>query len=313
MSRRRNRDRTQVKVRDEWARTKLAAAWTAIRDHRLDEARQLVETVLDRYETHPSALLVAAMIAYESHKVTPTIEADGATIRPLDVAAEFAAHALEVTRGDPWPDAHWMRALILARQSRWSDALEAAETFRRLAPGRAAFLVDYAGILSALGRFEDAMAAYEAARGHPGVPDAVVDFNLAMVYLGLGRWREGFALYERRHAVSTYPHEGGRHYATDDPTRQWHGEAMPGQRLLVYWEQGLGDQILLWAFLPWVVATSHATVILETHGPLVRLAFEDFPELVIVKDGDPLPSWDRHVGVFSLPHLYGAEPAGWPA
>ena len=109
------------------------------------------------------------------------------------------------------------------------------------------------------GRLDEAVGPLEFAAQRMSYPGARE--NLGNVYLGLGRDAEGWPLYDERpqrlnaptHKLS-YP--------------EWRGEALAGKRLLIWGEQGLGDQILAARFVPQLGA---AAVTLACEPALVRL------------------------------------------
>jgi hypothetical protein len=115
----------------------------------------------------------------------------------------------------------------------------------------------------AMGRFDEAESAYRSALvAEPGSPDARA--ALGRVLMGAGRYAEGWPLMEARRdrvGAAAKPVVG---------CPEWQGEDLRGKRLLVYPEQGFGDQIQFFRLLPKLaVDGAHVTVI--THPALVRL------------------------------------------
>lgn len=85
--------------------------------------------------------------------------------------------------------------------------------------------------------------------------------TLGMTLLQLGKYAEGWALYEARHELL---------YRPTAPLPEWRGESLRGKRILVVAEQGLGDQILFSRFIP-LLAQQAADVRLAVARPLVGL------------------------------------------
>jgi Flp pilus assembly protein TadD len=86
---------------------------------------------------------------------------------------------------------------------------------------------------------------------------------------------------------------------------RWDGAPMDGKTILVYAEQGLGDTIMFARFLP-LVKQHCGKVVLECqtalHGIMAGLGIDE-----IVSPGAPLPPFDTHIPLLSLPGLLGCN------
>lgn len=286
----------------------LTAAFSAIRDRRFEDALGLLVPILEANPQEPNALMLSAVMSMDLAAIHGTsVVTEGETIEPLAEAETLIDAALHAAPdAETWPDAHWCRSIVLVRLGRLEEALLAAEAAIRYARDRFDFWIDYGGILAALGRYDEAMAAWEHAKPTPHQEPGVIAFNEAHIHLLRGNWREGYRLYEKRFDAKSYVRECGRPYRAD-PAKQWAGQPIPGQRLLVYHEQGLGDALMFWRYLPWVGAQSQAAlIVLEVPGSLVRVALGEAGFRTIVRKDDPMPSWDYAVAIFSLPYLHGS-------
>lgn len=159
-----------------------------------------------------------------------------------------------------------------------------------------------------LQRGEPEDAIYALSRARDLVPDdPEIRLDLAHALLAAGHLREGFCEYEWRwRSRSMQPR------VWEVPA--WDGWPFPGRTLLLHGEQGLGDHIMLARFLP-TVARSGGRVLFECraelHG-LLRAAFSDIPNLAFLAQGGPLPPFDMHLALASLPHVLGVDLASIP-
>ena len=99
-----------------------------------------------------------------------------------------------------------------------------------------------------LQQLDKAISAYKTAWQKNNQP--AYRFNLAQALLLAGRYEEGWAEYEWRRRIPEYQPR----YEWHPPERQWKGQPFPGQTLLVYHEQGLGDDIQFSRYIPQVKA-----------------------------------------------------------
>jgi len=144
--------------------------------------------------------------------------------------------------------------------------------------------------------FAPALEAYEKAIAMQ--PDfALAHWNLGFALLLLGDYPRGLPEYEWRWRTNTVS------IPRNFPQPQWTGEPLQGQRILIHAEQGLGDAIHMARYVS-LVAQRGGKVILESPGPLVRL-FRHLPGLSeIVHFGDPLPHFDIHCPLMTLPLVF---------
>lgn len=97
--------------------------------------------------------------------------------------------------------------------------------------------------------------------------------NLGMACLGLGQWKEGWPLYD---AIIGF--DGSRRKMQYKGEPLWDGT--PGKRIVVYGEQGLGDEITFASMLPDAIAASESVVI-DCTDRLAGLFRRSFPAATV--------------------------------
>lgn len=189
-------------------------------------------------------------------------------------------------------------AIALRRLRRFGEGLTVLEPYR----GAAVAAVPYTlgQLYSGLRRWDDAVAAYREARRFGSTPD--LELSLARALLALGEYEEGFRLFESRLDVADFPTR--RLHAPGVP--EWRGESLEGRSILVWLEQGLGDQIQFARYLP-LLRQRAARVGVACHSALVPL-FAPLADEVFARDR-PFRAGGFHFWTLSmsLPHRLGTR------
>ncbi|HWE79274.1 MAG TPA: hypothetical protein VG270_12210, partial [Pseudolabrys sp.] len=109
---------------------------------------------------------------------------------------------------------------------------------------------------------------------------------------------EGFANYEWRWRGATELTSRGF------VQPQWRGEDIAGGTIFLHAEQGYGDSIQMLRYLPLVKACG-ARVVLEMPNSLMPLLGPHAGNVVVLNRGTPLPPFDLHCPLMSLPLAFG--------
>ena len=149
-----------------------------------------------------------------------------------------------------------------------------------------------------LGRIDEAVGCFGRALAlNPDNRRARVE--LAIALLMRGELAQGFAAYEARKRLPETP-------APDFRQPAWDGGPIGGKRILLYPEQGLGD-VLLFVRFARELKRRGATVVVLCQALLKDLlGTVDFIDHVVA-EGEPLPEFDLHASMVSLPHLCRAD------
>ena len=119
----------------------------------------------------------------------------------------------------------------------------------------------------------------------------------SLTLLKMGRLLEGWASYEWRLQISELIPP------RDFNAPVWTGQPFQQQTLLIVAEQGLGDTMQFIRYAPLVKARG-GTVMVECQAPLADLLKSCSGIDQIVASGQPLPHYDWHVSLMSLPHIF---------
>lgn len=193
---------------------------------------------------------------------------------------------------------------LLGMRGRYDDEIAAYRHALRLAPDAVPAHVNLGVALRDLHRFEEAMQSFKrAVQLDPSSASART--NRAQTNLMRGEFEHGWREYEWRWREGPQ----GRPAFAEDRT-QWDGKAsLAGKTILVYAEQGLGDTIQFARLALRLAERKPARLVLRVQAVLLVL-FQAAPRFAeagieLLSDDAPLPPFDVHAAMLSLPHLLG--------
>ena len=195
--------------------------------------------------------------------------------------------------------------LVLREVGRYDDAVTTYDRALAAEPARAATWYSKANALTGAGHYADAIAAYqEALRLKPDYPEAI--FSQSMALLLAGDFGRGWDLYETRWRARTFA----------SPYRfpqvpQWQGESLQGKHLLVWGEQGVGDEIRFLGVLGEVLGQARAVSYIGD-GRLNGLLARAFPSLLLPEASSTLSGIDLQTPVGSLARFRRRSLAAFP-
>jgi tetratricopeptide (TPR) repeat protein len=200
-----------------------------------------------------------------------------------------------------YADAYNALGIVLDRLNRPEEAIAAYSTALSIDPAIKNGNSNLAASLAELDRHEEAIMFFDRARRlDPDAPEPV--FNASLVELAMGDFDRGLPDYEARWRVpglKLNPHKFTQ--------PRWDGRTeISGKTILLHAEQGLGDTILFLRYAE-MVAAKGARVILAVQKALAPL-LDGVPGVAqVVAAGDPIPDFDFHVPVGSLPLAFGTR------
>jgi tetratricopeptide (TPR) repeat protein len=211
--------------------------------------------------------------------------------KPEEALASFGkAAALK----PDYAEAHGDLGLALKTLGRLDEAVTSFRRALALKPDLAETHSNLGNIFQEQGKVDEAVTSFR--RALTKKPDyAEVHNNLAMSLLAWGEMAEGWQEYEWRwHAESL------RMAPRNFVQPQWRGESAEGKTLLIHAEQGLGDSVQFCRYAS-LAAARGLRVTLEAPPPLVRLLQSLSGVDLVVESGKPLPPFDLHCPMLSLP------------
>jgi tetratricopeptide (TPR) repeat protein len=155
-----------------------------------------------------------------------------------------------------------------------------------------------AGTYDMLNLCEESIKNYSLAKELNQTNQLIENYNLAFPLLKIGDYGNGWRNYEDRWNARS--HIQSRHFKQPQWSRD---EALIGKTILLHAEQGLGDTLQFIRYVPLVVSLG-ANVIVEVQEPLLHLFRNIQGVQQIIKYGDPLPVFDVHCPLMSLPFVF---------
>lgn len=196
----------------------------------------------------------------------------------------------------------------------------AAACYRRAlrrAPGDLMILNNLCGLLYGQGRQEEALACCESILNRlddiliTGRRDECLYFNILRTLFASGRLGDGWRAHELRWRTG---HCGKdiRGY----PFALWTGEPLTTGSLLIWGEQGLGDEIMFAGLIPDTLARN-VTIRLKSDPRLHPLLARSFPGIILYgREDAPPPDTDglitAHITAGSLPGVFRNRLADFP-
>ena len=299
--------------------------------NRLDEALASYDRALAARPDYAEALCNRGAALHEQNRFEEAVASyDRAlTIRPDYINAlcnrggalqrlnrfddALASYERALARAPNHAEALSNRGITLHRLGRFEEALASYDRALAVRPDYGEALCNRGVTLHEMRRFDEALASYAGVLAvRPDYAEA--HFNEGLCRALRGDYRRGLPKFEWRWQAEQSQQK--RNFR--EPL--WLGsEEIAGKTILLHAEQGFGDTIQFCRYVP-LVAARGARVVLEVQGPLRRLmsglsrnglflnglplnGLAGAPETVA--RGEPLPAFDLHCPLLSLPLAFG--------
>jgi len=188
----------------------------------------------------------------------------------LQEAVQRYRQALQ--RKEAFFEAHYNLAKVLSDLGVFEEAAKHFSRALELNPGLKEAWINYLYVLQEMGQVEQALRIAEKALSR--FPDnSTLRWNRGVFLLLLGRYREAWPDYELRLRM-------GQTRVEELPYPRWEGQPIPDKTLLIHNDQGLGDAIQFFRFIPGI-RSRVGRLVLQVPAPLVRLfAFQQVADAV---------------------------------
>lgn len=295
---------------------------TLARDRRqLDRARECFRRASALRPMDPQPLLGVGDVENEEKHWPEAIAAYQAAVslNPNSALAHVQlASALQGSDQLPAAVEHYRRAIALAPNyvlahynlgtaldtlGQGDEGVECFNKALRIDPNYVDAYVNLGGHYQMQGDAPRALELYE--RALELKPDnAKAHFNRGLIWLGQGKFAEGWAEYEWRVQIPGMP------VATLDLPR-FTGQETDKQTVLVHSEQGFGDTLQFARYLP-MLQERCARIVLLIHQPLIPF-FKQMGYDAAFGDKPELPPVDCHIPLMSLPRYFQTDLTNIPA
>ncbi len=210
----------------------------------------------------------------------------------------YAQHALQFY---PYPSVLTRYAKILYQLGEYTEALSCFERIIAAEPNNYIALGQRALCLTQVNRHAEALQVYQEALTGSHHQDAWVYYNYSLCLLAMGHLALGFSYFEYRW-LCTLREKHRAWMVPESVTR----DRLHGKSILIHSEQGLGDSIQFFRYVPLLVELG-ARVSLEIQPSLIPLFGAWHHSIRFIAIGSSLPSCDYHCSLISLARLFKTE------
>jgi tetratricopeptide (TPR) repeat protein len=198
------------------------------------------------------------------------------------------------------------RATALQHLNRFAEAVASYDRVLALKPDYVEAYSNRGKALHQLNRHDEALASYAKALALR--PDhATAHWNEGLARLVCGDFERGWPAYEWRWKMPAM--SPARNFSQP----LWKGDAdLAGKTVLLHAEQGFGDTIQFCRYVP-MVAARGARVVLEVPPPLKPLLESLAGVQQVIARSEPLPQFDCHCALLSLPLAFDTRLETVPA
>ncbi len=164
------------------------------------------------------------------------------------------------------------------------------------------YALDYALYLSGEGRFDE---SEKILRGLPLSPRT--SFNLGWYEMRKGNFMEGFKLRDLGRSEHLW---GSEHVTILPKAKRYAGESLQGKKVLLFYEGGLGDEIIFSRFTPMIKERGAGRVVVGCSPQLIdvfKRAFADTVDEVLPMSEAKQREYDCYIPMMNTPNLLSID------
>jgi Flp pilus assembly protein TadD len=262
----------------------------------LDEAARLIGKALQVEKRDPAAHGNFGMLLWKQKRAEDAL---GSFTRAINLKPDYV-------------DAHYNRASLFLELKRYEQAISGLRKTLSLKPDHAQAHMNLGVALHETGDDQAAVVHHtRALELNPRYAEA--HWNRALPLLVQGKFAEGWADYEWRWQCPDF-----RSKPRPFSQPQWRGEDIGAGKLLVWGEQGLGDEILYGSLVGELIARD-MHVVWEADQRLVPLLQRSHPSVEVIGRADPphtattAPDIKAHIPLASLGQHFRKDTASFSA
>jgi Tfp pilus assembly protein PilF len=257
---------------------------------RLTEAEQIYRQILTIDAHQADSLHLLGMIEFHAGRHEAAVEMIRKAIALNEKGAAY----------------HSNLGTVLQAQGRLDEAAASYERALDLKPNLAEVHTNLGNILHAQSKLEEAVASHQSALAlKPELAEA--RYNLGLAQLLQGDFAPGWQNFESRWQSKDFL-TPLRSY----PQPLWTGENLAQKPLLIWGEQGVGDEIMFAGLIPDVIRNGNRCV-LDCEARLKPLFARSFPGIEVVSGHKPDLDFAAHLPSGSLPGRFRTSHAAFAA
>jgi tetratricopeptide (TPR) repeat protein len=251
----------------------------------------------DAIECYQKALRLSPNFAGAYNNLGSILQEKG----KVDDAVECYQKALQLNSN--FADAYYNLGTIFKERGQLNDAVTYYGKALQINSNFVQAFVNLGVIYQEKGQLDEAVSCYQKAlQIDPNYAEA--HFDMSVAFLLAGNFKQGFKEYEWRWKTKNFLDITCSRQPSDFSTPLWDGSSLEEKSILIFAEQGVGDEIMFASCLPDIINQASLCII-ECDKRLTPIFSRSFPKAVLVERAN-----DFNFNSFQLPQTDTVTPIG---